>query len=493
MQRARGRVEQRRARQVLLGHRVEPRVLDRHRPLRGQAREQAHLALGEGVRLEVGAAQHPEDLVADQDRRGREGPRGVGPRHRRRVGPRVHEARIREPVAGPHRPALRVGAPGHALARPEQERAREVHRVVAAPLEHEAAARGVPPVEAGRPASEGLDDPVRDEIDHLVQLERGGELAGDFQENDGVLLALAGLAVEARVVDRGGELLAEELEVGDAPPRDGPAARLVVGADEPDRPPLDEERHQREAPRAQHRVGVELLGQRRHLRELLVVAHHERDARVPHHLEAAAAPERDEPPDVGAHVAARHQAQGDAVILGEPDVEAVEAERAVRGGREDLHALLQVHGTIHGLGQRVEILGELPPVLDVLEEARLGDRGGRLADEDLEQLPVVGAETERRVAAEHQHAQQEVLEDDRDAEEAREPALSPPLPIGRRAGRPRCRPPRAAAAPRPPSPRRPPRWPGCAGETRSCHRPPRGSRGAWPPRPAPTPPPRAPA
>ena len=130
---------------------------------------------------------------------------------------------------------------------------------------------------------------------------------------------------------------------------------------------------------------------------------------------------------VGAHVAARHQAQGGAVVLGEPDVEAVEAERAVRGGREDLHALLQVHRAVHGLGQRVEILGELAPVLDVLEEARLGDGGGRLADEDLEQLPVVGAEPEGLAAAEHQHAQQEVLEDDRHAEKALEAALPPPL------------------------------------------------------------------
>ena len=112
-------------------------------------------------------------------------------------------------------------------------------------------------------------------------------------------------------------------------------------------------------------MGVELPGQRGHLRELLVVAHHERDARVPHHLEAAAAPERDEPPDVGTQVAARHQAQGDALVLGEPDVEAVEAERAVRGRREDLHTLLQVHRAVHGLGQGVEILGELAPVLEV--------------------------------------------------------------------------------------------------------------------------------
>ena len=100
------------------------------------------------------------------------------------------------------------------------------------------------------------------------------------------------------------------------------------------------------------------------------------------------------------------------------------------GGREDLHPLLQVHRAVHRLGQRVEILGELAAVLDVLEEAGLGDGGGGLADEDLEQLAVVGAEPEGLVAAEHQHAQQQVLEDDRHAEEAPQAALPPPLRIG---------------------------------------------------------------
>jgi hypothetical protein len=107
----------------------------------------------------------------------------------------------------------------------------------------------------------------------------------------------------------------------------------------------------------------------------------------------------------GTHVAARHQVQGHAVVLGQPHVEAIEAERAARGGREDLHALLQVHRAVHGLGQREEILGELAPILDVLEEARLGDGGGGLADEDLEQLPVVGAEVEGRATAQHEHPQ----------------------------------------------------------------------------------------
>lgn len=139
--------------------------------------------------------------------------------------------------------------------------------------------------------------------------------------------------------------------------------------------------------------------------------------------------ERDEPIHAGPHVAARHQAQGGAVVVGEPDVEPVEGEGAIGGVREDLHALLQVHGAVHGLGQRVEILGELAPVLDVLEEARLGDRRGRLADEDLEQLPVIRAEPEGLAAAQHQHAQQEILEDDRHAEKAPEAALPPPVRI----------------------------------------------------------------
>src|SRR4029453_15370764 len=94
---------------------------------------------------------------------------------------------------------------------------------------------------------------------------------------------------------------------------------------------------------------------------LLVAADHQRDPGVPRDLEAAAALERDVTGHLGAYVAARHQAQGRPVAFGEPDVEPVEVERAARPGREGVDPLLQVHGPVHCLGQRVEVLGQPPP------------------------------------------------------------------------------------------------------------------------------------
>src|SRR4029453_19677361 len=124
---------------------------------------------------------------------------------------------------------LGVGAPGDALAGPEQQRLRELRRMVAAPDEDPPAARRIPAIEAGRRAAQRLDGAVGDQVDHLVELEGGRQLAGHVEQDRGIALALTRLPVEARVVDRGGELLTEELEVGDPAPGEGARARLFFG------------------------------------------------------------------------------------------------------------------------------------------------------------------------------------------------------------------------------------------------------------------------
>ena len=210
----------------------------------------------------------------------------------------------------------------------------------------------------------------------------------------------------------------------------GRRLRLVVGAHHPDRAALHEQGDHGEAPGAQDRVALPPRRQRRHPGELLVVRHHEGDAGLPHRLEAADLPQGNEAGYVRPDVAARDQPERGAVGLGEPDVEALEVERAARRLCEDLDALLQVHRAVHRLGQGVEILGEPPPILDVLEEAGLGDRGGGLGDEDVQHLVVVHRHPERCAPAHHQHAEQQVLEDDRHAEEAAEAVGLPPLPVG---------------------------------------------------------------
>src|SRR6185503_20765467 len=87
-----------------------------------------------------------------------------------------------------------------------------------------------------------------DDIEQALAIEAGGQLPRHRVEPRRLLLAGARGGVEAALLERHREVLAERAERLDALPADRAPARLVVGADDTDHALADDERRDHEAP-----------------------------------------------------------------------------------------------------------------------------------------------------------------------------------------------------------------------------------------------------
>ncbi len=165
-----------------LGARIELRVLDRLRNLRGDRDEQLDLGLGELARLASAHVERALQLVPGEDR------------HREdrlvlvlgKVGEEL-EARVEVGLRRDHdRRPLRGGRTRDPLSRPHPRRAR--HLLDAAPVcraQHELVRALVVEVDEAGVGAESVRDVSRDELEHLLEVERGvdrGDRLGEQAE-----------------------------------------------------------------------------------------------------------------------------------------------------------------------------------------------------------------------------------------------------------------------------------------------------------------------
>ena len=354
----------------------------------------------EGARLPRPTHEHAEDLVAD-DHGGRdERARGALDGHGLACGVGIAEGWVGMRICRPARLALRKGAAAHPFPGSENDRARHGLGHVTPAHEDETVARRVPAVEAGGVALEDPERALRDDVQDLLEIERRGEAPGDVEEQGGVPLAALGLRPQTGIRDQVLELLAEKLELGDASPHDRAAAGLVVHEHDADRALLEAQRHHGEAAQPQERVLAQVRPQRRQGREIGIGQDHDRLARGPGLLEGAAPCDGQHPPPRSLRVAARGDDEGVLVGVGQQHADPVEVERLAGSADEGVDAPLDVHGAHHAHGERVQVLAHLAAILDVLEEARLGQGHRGVLGEGLHDLDLAGSERAARRAHE---------------------------------------------------------------------------------------------
>ncbi|KKT22264.1 MAG: hypothetical protein UW07_C0040G0014, partial [Candidatus Nomurabacteria bacterium GW2011_GWF2_43_8] len=354
--------------------------------------------------------QHPVHLVGAHDGHAEV---GAGPdRVDQPLGRRsVLQARAGEPVTGPDGAALPEGAPADALAGLQHERAHQVGVDVQPAIEREPALGLVVHVDAVRVAPRELGRLRHDEVEEARAVEAGGELAGHMVQLRGPLLTSPGLRVQAALLERHREVLAERGEGPDARGADRPAARLVVGADRADHALARDERRHHEPPRPEDRVAAQLRGDRRHALEVLVREDGD-GAALLHGLPEGAGRRRvrdtagggfpgfPELPDELEVPAARRQ---------EEDPDAVEAEDVVDGLHERVEAVVALPGRLHREPGLVEPLEELAPLLALAEQPRLLDGDRRLVRERQQHGDLVRPEAARGAGVDVQVADHAVL------------------------------------------------------------------------------------
>ena len=116
----------------------------------------------------------------------------------------------------------------------------------------------------------------------------------------------------------------------------------------------------------------------------------------------------------------------DVIALPALDAAAIHAADLGDPLRHLLEHVARFEGRIEDLGHLEEGAGLRETLGGLGIEAGVADGHRRLRDEAFEQLALVGAEPERRPPAQRQDAQELVLENDGNAEEAREAVLPPP-------------------------------------------------------------------
>jgi GNAT superfamily N-acetyltransferase len=226
----------------------------------------------------------------------------------------------------------------------------------------------------------------------LLEVEGGGEPARHLHEKGGVALALLRLRPQARRGDQVLELLAEDLELGHPAAADASAMTLVVAQHHSDGALLEAQGHRREAAHAQQGMIVERRVEGRKGGHVRVRQGEAGLSRLPCSRDPAATRDGHRAPGRRIGIAGAHHHEGLPVGGGEEHADAVEGEGLEGALHEGIHALLYVHRAHHGHGDGVQRLGEAPPVLDVLEQARLGEGHRRVLGESLHHLGFGGRE-----------------------------------------------------------------------------------------------------
>jgi len=273
-----------------------------------------------------------------------------------------------------------------------------------------------------------------DVLQHFVRVQRRRDQAVDLVERAQPLGELAGLAVEPRVADGDGRVVGEAREhrlvlVGEA------AERPVVGLEHALDPAVDDDGHG-------HRGDDPL-----HVDDGLV---RPLDARIIAIVRGAERPAGDE--RHAAHALARLDPQRLERVRSVPDaragqrfrrpVLAEENARHVAGAevaRARAHALEhrgEIERGVDRAGDLGEDLGLAAAAVRLGVERGVADGRGRLREEALEQLVVVGAQPERLAARERHHGEHRVVVDDRYGEEAADLVIAQPFAVAdRRVGR----------------------------------------------------------
>ena len=383
--------------------RVQPRVLDGGGRVRGEALEQREILDAEGRGLVAGAAhrQHAEGAVAQDERLHDEAAHAGGHEARRRV----RRARV---VVGDDAAALADGQAREALAG-GQPFAREL---LARPgARHQRVILGQRP--QGAACLEEAGGALDDQRGQPLGVQHRRQLALDVGEGGDLLPPRALDREQARVLEREGGLIGEGLQqrrlaVGE----DAPAA--VGDAEGADDHALGTHRHRQHGDVAR---GAEVRAQ---------VVGHARD-RVGERVRRGDRPALDhgatEHADAGwQHVtglevlarapAQRQRGQG-TVGLQQPDHRGLRAKQRQHALDRALHHLRHVERLGERPRQPGQLLGLRAPLRGLGVEARVGEGERRLVGEGLRQPRVVLAEEAAALAADGEHADHDVVHDQR--------------------------------------------------------------------------------
>ncbi len=390
---------------------VEARVANGHAGLGHEAVEDLLVVGPETDRAAAVQAQHALQRVLGDDRH-REEARELVPR-----GPLLaREARVLlhvrdlEGRAVEGRPARRAPPEAHLVVRePEPQRIRDGS-------DGETLGRLVHHVEDRERHSDQLHRRRRDRLQHLVHVERRGHHVREVGQAAEPRRALLERLVQARILQRGGDLVGEDREVLDLPVGEARAARAV--RDEGPLHVLADERHRQDRPppdlldpparvlaQLDPRIGQHVRGPHRAALE----------QRAAHH--PLVHPEGPRPLGEGPRVLPLPHRE--AQVLGppvlQPDGEVGHGQRLAGLGRDQLqHAGLVERGDQHAaeLGHRPHARGLLR---GLVIEARVVDGDGGLAREGLGELLLAGGE--RPPPAEHEHPDGPLADQQRHPEE----------------------------------------------------------------------------
>ena len=404
------------------------RVLHAEADLGGHALQQAHLRIRE---LPPGLPPHQEQGA---DRLAAHG--GGREQHRVRVetGHRLRvEARIRPGVRRPRgaavAPALGERGESRQLERMGDEVLAQVRGHLMAGHRHQRVVLGIEGVDAGHVRPEGLSDLAGHQAHEILRGVRLRQGAADREQRGRLAQSLLHLRVEAGVGERQRELAGHRHGQIHLPRLERGGALGVIENHHPDDLVLPDQRHRHRGldPEELHPGGRHQIARGR-------VGHDHRSAgghraRVQRRIERQG--QRHAPRLLGslgirpAVRELRHERHHPPV---DPALDRAAIDPADLGDL-DRHLPEQPLGVERGvqdLGDLEERAALLEPAPGLRVEARVADGHAGLGHEALQQLLVVGPELDRPAADQGEHAQQRILHQDRDREDAADPVRRRP-------------------------------------------------------------------